>query len=89
MGNTLLIVCAAAVNEFAWNILERHPQTLDVDARTKGRETALMKLCENADSKTIMRFMLKFRPMVTLKNDQGLTAFECLPQFVRENEEIK
>ena len=42
LGSTLLIICAAAHNEFAWNILDTHSKHLDVDARTIGGETALM-----------------------------------------------
>ena len=79
LGYTLLIICAAAHNEFAWNILDTHSKHLDVDARTIGGETALMKLCENGDSKMILRFIIKFKPMVSVKNESGLTAFECLP----------
>ena len=79
LGSTLLIICAAAHNEFAWNILDTHSKHLDVDARTIGGETALMKLCENGDSKMILRFIIKFKPIVSLKNESGLTAFECLP----------
>ena len=72
LGSTLLIICAAAHNEFAWNILETHSKHLDVDARTNGGETALVKMATP-------RFMIKFKPMVSLKNESGLTAFECLP----------